>query len=131
MLTRLTLGDFVKHAQRTLAECAHFFLCAGRAGFPKILQILCRIFAQNLRHLDAGLSRYLSLQLKTTLERAATNLCALRNDAGRVHETVRGAPKIFGNFLIVFARARCKICVIPTLDACFFVSECNADSDNL
>ena len=58
MLTRSTLSDVVKYAQRTLAECTQF-LCAGRAGLPEILQIFRAIFAQNLRHLDAGLERIL------------------------------------------------------------------------
>ena len=49
MLTRSTLSDAVQYAQRTLAECMHF-LCAGRAGFPEILQIFS--------HLDAGLAVY-------------------------------------------------------------------------
>ena len=59
MLTRSTLSDVVKCAQRTLAECAQF-LCAGRAGFPEILQIFRAIFAKKLRHLDAGLARDLA-----------------------------------------------------------------------
>ena len=62
MLTRSTLSDVVKYAQRTLAECTQF-LCAGRAGFPEILQNFRAIFAQNLRHLDAGLARHLALEL--------------------------------------------------------------------
>ena len=39
----------------------------------------------------------------------------------------RGAPEFFGNFEISFARVRRKTCVIPTPDAFFFGSECNAD----
>ena len=42
----------------------------------------------------------------------------------------RGAPKFFGNFEISFARVRRKTCVIPTMDAFFFGSECNYDSVN-
>ena len=59
MLTRSTLSDVVKYAQRTLAECTQF-LRAGRAGFPEILQIFRAIFAKKLRHLDAGLARDLA-----------------------------------------------------------------------
>ena len=44
--------------------------------------------------------------------------------------TARGAPKIFGNFAIFFARVRRKMYEIPTLDTCFFGSECNFDSVN-
>ena len=86
MLTRLTLSDIVEYAQRTLAECAQF-LCAGRAGFPEILQIFRAIFAQNLRHLDAGLARYLALERMLTRRRAATKFCTPRNHAGQVHAT--------------------------------------------
>ena len=52
ILTRSTLSDVVQYAQRTLAECMQF-LCAGRAGFPEILQNVRPIFAQILRDLDA------------------------------------------------------------------------------
>ena len=54
MLTQSSLSDVVKYAQRTLAECTQF-LCAGRAGFPEILQIFRAIFAQNLRDLISTL----------------------------------------------------------------------------
>ena len=47
-----SIGDVLKYAQRTLAECTQF-LCAGRAEFPEILQIFRAIFAQNLHHLGA------------------------------------------------------------------------------
>ena len=62
MLTRSTLSDVVKYVQRTLADCMQF-VCAGRAGFPEILQNFRAVFAQNLRDLDAGLARYLALLL--------------------------------------------------------------------
>ena len=92
MLTRSTLSDVVKYAQRTLAECTQF-LCAGRAGFPEILQIFRAIFAQNLRHLDAGLARYLALERTPTRKRAATKFCGSRNHAGRVHATFARAAR--------------------------------------
>ena len=102
MLTRSTLSDVVKNAQRTLAECTQF-LCAGRAGFPEILQIFRAIFAQNLRHLDAGLARYLALERTPTLKRAVAKLCGLRNHAGRVHATfVRAARRFFSGTLQFF-----------------------------
>ena len=72
------------------------FLCAGRAAFPEILQIFRAIFAQNLRHLDAGLARYLALERTPTRKRAATKFCGSRNHAGRVHATfLRAARRIF------------------------------------
>ena len=43
---------------------------------------------------------------------------------------VRGAPKFSGDSAIFFARVGRKICVIPTLDAFFFGSGCNANSMN-
>ena len=58
MRLRSALSDVVQHAQRTLAECTQF-LCAMRAGFPK-LQTFRAIFAQNLRDVDAGIARYRS-----------------------------------------------------------------------
>ena len=63
MLTRSTLSDVVKYAQRTLAECTQV-LCAGRAGFPEILQKFRAVFAQNLRHLDAGLARHFAFEIR-------------------------------------------------------------------
>ena len=61
MLNRSTLHDVVKYAQRALAECTQIVCApAGRAGFPEILQIFRAFFAQHLRHLDAGLARYLT-----------------------------------------------------------------------
>ena len=81
MLTRSTLSDVVDDTKHTLAECTQF-LCAGRAGFPEILQIFRAIFAQNLRHLDAGLARYLALERTPTRSRAATKFCGSWNHAG-------------------------------------------------
>ena len=69
------------------------FLCAGRAGFPEILQIFRAIFAQDLRHLDAGLAIYLALERTPTRTRAATKFCASRNHAGRVHATFARAAR--------------------------------------
>ena len=64
MLTRSTLHDVVKYAQRALAECTQIVCApAGRAGFPEILQnfrAFFNFFARHLRHLDAGLARYLA-----------------------------------------------------------------------
>ena len=118
---------------------ARKFLCAGRAGFPEILQIFRAIFAQNLRHLDAGLAHYLALERTPTRNRAATKFCSSRrtsrNHAGRVHATfLRAVHQYFSETLKFlsreFNRIRRKICVIPTPDAFFFGSECNYDSIN-
>ena len=126
-MTRSSLIDVVQYAQRTLAERTQF-LCAGRAGFPEFLQILRAIFAQNLRHLDAGLARYLAFEHT----RDATKFCDSRNHAGRVHATfLRAVHRNFSETLQFFhflARVGRKICVNPTLDAFFFGSECNANS---
>ena len=121
----------MKYAQRTLAECTQF-LCAGRAGFPEILQIFRAIFAQNLRHLDAGLARYLAFERSPTREKELQRSSAVR--ATTLAEftqllCARRAEK-FRGLCNSFARVGRKICVIPTLDAFFFGSECNADSIN-
>ena len=104
MLTRSTLSDFVKYVQRTLADCTQF-LCAGRAGFPEILQIFRAIFAQNLRHLDAGLAHYPAFERTPTRKRAATKFCGSRNHAGRLHATfVLAARRNFSETLTFFFR---------------------------
>ena len=104
MLTRSTLSDVVKYAQRTLAECTQF-LCAGRAGFPEILQNFRTVFAQNQHHLDAGLARYLAFERMPTLKRAAAKFCGLRNHAGRVHATFERAARRFFSGTLQFFRA--------------------------
>ena len=110
MLTLSTPSDVVKYAQRTLAECTQF-LCAGRATvikIPEILQNFRTVFAQNLRHLDAGLARYLAFERMPTLKRAATKICGLRNHAGRVHATfVRAARQNFSGSWQFFSRELC------------------------
>ena len=81
------------------------FLGAGRAGFPKILQIFRAIFAQILRHLDVGLARYLAFERTPTRKRAATKFCGSRNHAGRLHATfVRAARRNFSETLNFFSR---------------------------
>ena len=103
-MTRSTLSDVVEYAQRTLAERTQF-LGVGRAGFPEILQIFRAIFAQNLRHLDAGLARYLAFERTPTLQRAATKFCGSSNHAGRVHATfVRAARRNFSETLKFLSR---------------------------
>ena len=103
-MTPSTLSDVVEYAQRTLAECTQF-LCAGRAGFPEILQIFRAIFAQNLRHLDAGLARYLAFERTPTRTGVATKFCGSRNHAGRVHATfVRAARRNFSETSKFFSR---------------------------
>ena len=80
------------------------FLCAGRAGFPEILQNVRPIFAQILRDLDAGIARNLALDRISIPKRAATKFCGLRIHDGRVHAVfMRAAPRFFesGNFAIL------------------------------
>ena len=102
MLTRSTLSDVVKYAQRTLAECTQF-LRAGRAGFPEILQIFRALFAQNLRHLDAAFARYLAFERAPTQKKSCNE--GLRFAQPRWPSSrnfcARGAPKFFGNFAIL------------------------------
>ena len=106
---------------------------AGRAGFPEVLQIFRALFAQNLRHLDAAFARYLALECAPTQIKSCNK--GLRFAQPRWPSSrnfcARGAPKFFGDSVnSFFARVRHKICVIPTLDAFFFGSECNSDSIN-
>ena len=97
-----SIGDVLKYAQRTLAECMQF-LCARRAGFLKILQNVSPIFAQILRAPDAGLARNLALECISIQKRAATKRCGLRNHAGRVHAVfMRAAPRNFSETLQIF-----------------------------
>ena len=81
MLTRSTLSDVVKHAQRTLAECTHFFV-RGTCRISGNLQFFRANFAQILLHLDAGLARYLTLERTPTRKTAAMKFSGLRNHAG-------------------------------------------------
>ena len=68
-----------------------------------ILQNFRAIFAQNLRHLDAGLARYLAFERTPTRKRDATKFCGSRNHAGRVHATfVRAARRNFSETLQFF-----------------------------
>ena len=82
------------------------FLCAGRAGFPEKLQIFRAIFAQDLRHLDAGLAIYLALERTPTV----TDSDKSCNEVLRFAQPrwpssrnfcARGAPKNFGDFAIL------------------------------
>ena len=92
----------MQYAQRTLAECMQF-LCAGRAGFPEILQNVRPNFAQILRAPDAGLERNLALERISNRISTSTKFCALRNHAGRVHApSVRAARRNFSGILQFF-----------------------------
>ena len=82
---------------------ARKFLCAGRAGFPEILQIFRALFAQNLRHLDAGFARYLALERTPTQKKSCNEgprFAQPRWPSSR-NFCARGAPKIFGDFAIL------------------------------
>ena len=110
----------------------HAFFCArGVPDFRKFCKFIARFLRKvcgistldsrinlhsNARRLYKELQRCSAVRATTLAE--STQLCA------------RGAPKIFGNFEISFARVRRKTCVIPTPDAFFFGSECNYDSIN-
>ena len=70
MLNRSTLSDVVRYAQLTIDECTQFFV-RGACRISGSFAIFCKIFAQNLRDLDAGLARYLALERPSTRKRAA------------------------------------------------------------
>ena len=115
MLTQSILSNIVEYAQRTLAECTQS-LCAGRAGFPKILQIFraifCAKFASSRRwtrasscirtHADSEKSCNEVLRFAQPRWPSSRNFCARGG----------GALKIFGklnNICKFFARVRRKI----------------------
>ena len=73
MLTRSTLSDVVRYAQLTIDECTQFFV-RGACRISGNFAIFCKIFAQNLRDLDAGLARYLASERTSTRKSAARKL---------------------------------------------------------
>ena len=101
ILTRSTLIDVVQYAQRTLAECTQF-LCAGRAGFPEILQNFRPIFAQILRDLDAALACNLALERTPTQNKRCNEFLRFMQPRWPSSRSfyARGAPNFFGNFAI-------------------------------
>ena len=66
------------------------FRCVFRCVFTCVF---ITTFAQDLRHLDAGLAIYLALERTPTRTRAATKFCASRNHAGRVQATFARAAR--------------------------------------
>ena len=112
-----------QYVQRTMAECTQF-LGAGRAGFLEILQNVRAIFAQNLRDLDAGLTRNLALERTLTHKGAATKFCGLRNNAGRVPAIFVSAARRNFSGTSHFFRAswaeNLQCDTGPSPDACFF-----------
>ena len=115
------------------------FFGRGACRISEILQNVRAIFAQNFRDLDAGLARHLALERIPTRKRAAKECYALR--ATTLVEFTqlfcarrrRRAENLNSEILQFFSRefaVRRKFCVSPMLDACFFGSECNADSIN-
>ena len=102
ILTRSTLSDVVQYAQRTLAECMHF-LCAGRAGFPEILQYVRPIFAQILRDLDAGLARNLALERISIQKKSCNEVLRFVQPCWPSSRNfcTRGRQKIFRDFAIL------------------------------
>ena len=102
---------------------ARIFLCAGRAEFPEFFKFFRPIFAQILRDLGAGLVLHLALE-RAPIAMKKFGFLQQRWPSSR-NFSARGAPKIFRKFAIFFARVGRKICVIPTLDVCFF-SDLNA-----
>ena len=107
MLTRSTLSDVVRYAQLTIDECTQFFV-RGACRISGNFAIFCKIFAQNLRDLDAGLARYLALERTSTRKRAATKVCGSVQSRWPIscNFSARGVPKIFGNFAILSRELR-------------------------
>ena len=131
MLTRSTLSDVVRYSQLTIDECTQFFV-RGACRISGNFAIVCKIFAPNLRDLDAGLARYLALERTSTRKRAATKVCGSYNHAGRIYATfLRAACRKFSETLQFFRASWAqKLCVPDAGRLFFFGSECNADSVN-
>ena len=131
MLNRSTLSDVVRYAQLTIDECTQFFV-RGACRISGNFAIFCKIFAQNLRDLDAGLARYLALERTSTRKRAATKVCGSCNHAGRIYATfLRAACRKFSETLQFFRASWAqKLCVPDAGRLFFFGSDCNADSVN-
>ena len=110
----------------------HAFFCARRVpdfqNFCNFLRDFCTKFASP-RRWTLALS---CIRTHTDSQKSCNEIMRFAQPRWSSSRSfsARGAPKIFGNFAIFFARVRRKICVIPTLDACFFGSEFNADSAN-
>ena len=108
MLTRSTLSDVVRCAKLTIDECTQFFV-RGACRISGNFAIFCKIFAQNLRDLDAGLARYLALERTSTRKRAATKVCGSYNHAGRIYATfLRAACRKFSETLQFFCASCAK-----------------------
>ena len=88
--------------------------------------IFCKIFAQNLRDLDAGLARYLALERTSTRKRAATKVCGSCNHAGRIYATfLRAACRKFSETLQFFRASWAQKLCDPDAGRLFF-SDVNA-----
>ena len=96
MLTRSTLSEVLNFVQRTLADCTQF-LCAGRAGFPEILQNFRPIFAQILRDLDAELACNLALERTPTQKKTCNEVLRFVQPRWPTSRSfyARGAPFFF------------------------------------
>ena len=111
---------------------ARNFCARGVPDFRKFCKFFARFFAQNLRHLDAGLARYLALERTPTRQRAATKFCSSRNHAGQVHATsVRAARRNFSETLQFFRANWAQNLRDPDAERFFFFgSDCKAGSIN-
>ena len=82
---------------------ARKFCARGVPDFRKFCKIFARFFAQNFRHLDAGLARYLALERITTRKRTAMKFCSSCDHAGRIYATfLRAARRKFSETLQFF-----------------------------
>ena len=84
---------------------ARNFCARGVPDFQKFCKFFARTFAQNLRHLDAGLARHLALERTQTQKSVKETSYGSRNHAGRVYETfVCAARRNFPEILQFFSR---------------------------
>ena len=110
---------------------ARNFCARGVPDFRKF----CKLFARFLRNicvismLDSRVILHSNAhRIRKELQRSS-EVCAT-TPAEFTQLFVRAAAEKFQKLCNLFARVGRKNCVIPTLDACFFGSELNADSAN-
>ena len=109
MLTRSTLSDVVKYAQRTLAECTQFFCARGVPDFRKFCKFFAR-FLRNICVISTLDSRVILLKAYADSEKSCNEILRFAQPRGPSSRkfSARGAPKFFGNFAILSRELRAK-----------------------
>ena len=103
---------------------ALFFFVRGACRISEFLNfaIFCKIFAPDLRDLDAGLARDLASERTSARKKEMQRSSAVRaiTLAEFMQLFCARRAENFRKLCNSFARVARKICVIPTLDVCLF-----------